>query len=134
MKQSQHNLERQWFSERQTLIDRQSSRKNSSAQLSSLLSSIPGCGLSAQSIQVHTPSEEENKKELLEYDLRIHKKTVDMVRMMEGELAGLGVPFFCAGKGGKTKKDGGEMEPEDLAKLRMRVLELLEDLAAEEEE
>jgi hypothetical protein len=134
MRSSQHNLERQWHADRTLLIQRQSSRHSSSAQLSSLLASLPGCGTSAQAVQVHTPSEEENAKELREYDLKIHKKVRDMVRMMEGELAGLGVPFFCGGKGGKVMSEGGEMEVEELKRCRAKVLELLEDLAADSEE
>ncbi|RPA77605.1 hypothetical protein BJ508DRAFT_364331 [Ascobolus immersus RN42] len=133
MKASQHSMEHQWHSERELLISRQSNRHSSSAQLSSLLASLPGCGQSAQAVQVHMPSEEENKKELREYDLKIHKKVKDMVRMMENELAGLGVPFFCGGKGGKVKSEGGEMEVEELKRCRERVMDLLEDLAAEEE-
>jgi len=79
------------------------------------------------------------KQELHNFDLKVHKAATQMATAMSAELAQLGIPFFCGGRGGTEKspgvdEDGGEeygMNKSELIELRRRMVDLLGDLVGE---
>lgn len=71
--------------------------------------------------------------ELSRYDAKVYKAQVEMAKAMDGEMRGLGIPFFAIKHQlvltSPDQKDGSWLlERDDLMKLQRRILELLEDL------
>lgn len=89
---------------------------------------------------------EDDANELLLYDRKVHKASVEMVKAMSTELKDMGVPFFGTkshlinrgttssvsiggGVDGRTSP-GKTIQELELVKLQRRMLEMLEDMCA----
>lgn len=74
----------------------------------------------------------ENAMELAYYDAKVYKAAADLSRTTEAELRRLGVPFFAIDESlvAKEKEETaeGKVSKEELAVLKRRMLELLQDL------
>ena len=78
---------------------------------------------------IHDPHTE--KAELERFDKKVYIACREMVAATTAELERVGVPFFRIQKGlvvGKGEKEEGKIDEEELQRLRMKMLGLLEDL------
>lgn len=128
---TQHTHERQWWSQRQTLLSTLSSRDEKKKKLDSVLESIGGkLGTTGGGGELSP------EKEVEIFDRKVLRACREMEKEMRRELRALEVPFFCIkedlilGKGEEGEK--GKITQVELGKLQMRMIELLEDLCGEE--
>ncbi|GAD93734.1 conserved hypothetical protein [Paecilomyces variotii No. 5] len=142
---SQHEHEKQWWSGREALLEKQKARGEKKKKLDEVLRSV-GAPVS-DSKEVSTA--EEDRAELSNYDAKVYKASADMSKALDSELRALGIPFFAvnhslvkAAPGGAekaisessathTKPEGsgdGSLSREELSALQRRMLELLQDL------
>ena len=78
---------------------------------------------------IHDPHTE--KAELERFDKKVYIACREMVAATTAELERVGVPFFRMQKGlvvGKGEKEEGKIDEEELQRLRMKMVGLLEDL------
>lgn len=80
----------------------------------------------------------EMEEEIRAYDRKVHRAYGEMVKATRDELRRMGIPFFeiaAEGNGegvvGKEEIGEGKLGEEDLEKLRVRMLEFLEDMVRE---
>jgi aspartate aminotransferase-like enzyme len=80
----------------------------------------------------------ENAAELAYHDAKVYKAAAELARSTEAELRRLGVPFFAIDESlvlntttttaTEAEKGEGKISKEELAVLKRRMLELLQDL------
>lgn len=126
----QHTHERQWHAGRLALLQKLSAREASRSKLDSVLGSLGG------NIEKRSREDELTpEQELIIYDRKVYKACQEMEAASVGELERLEVPFFCTmgeliseqgEKRGQKRK--GTVSREELAELRGRTVQLLEDL------
>ncbi|KAL1956487.1 hypothetical protein VTO42DRAFT_7285 [Malbranchea cinnamomea] len=140
--QTQHDHERKWWEGREALLAKQKSRAEKKKKLDEVLRSVGGSV--APSFEVQSP--EEDLAELENYDRKVYKALLDMSRALDGELRGLGIPFFAirhnlvhsssntstsSGKYATNTAGASEkstISTDELVALQRRMLSLLEDL------
>lgn len=141
---SQHRHEKQWWTGRENLIAKQKGRgegKKKADDLLRLLGSEPDA--TSGSFQGQGSEAEAERKELEVYDDKVYKALSEMSRAMDGELRGLGVPFFAVkhelvdvkatSRGQDTSLSSTERSTtvlgrDDLLALQKQMLQLLEAL------
>ncbi|CRG89798.1 hypothetical protein PISL3812_06837 [Talaromyces islandicus] len=139
---TQHALERKWWEEREALVARQAAREERKRELERVLQSV-GATTTAATATTATDSSssttsdqqtKENAVELAYHDAKVYKAAAELSRTTEAELRRLGVPFFAVDESlvlSATDKDTvveGKISKEQLAVLKRRMLELLQDL------
>ncbi|KAF7589870.1 hypothetical protein BBP40_003582 [Aspergillus hancockii] len=144
--QQQHDHERQWWEGREALVGKQKARVEKKKQLDAVLRSV---GAPVDEKEISTA--EEDRAELENYDMKVYKASRQMADGMMGELRALQIPFFNikqslvldsagtdetglnAGSLKITGDSGGQhaLGRDELAVLRRRTLELLQDLCRE---
>lgn len=130
MKAHQTQHEHQWKAGRDAILKKHASRSENSQKLEAILASLPTTAhLATSTTRIDQPSPKAEENELKTYDLKVYRAAEAMIGNLTKDLRSIGVPFFCGGKGGKTKAEGGEMDPEALADCRRKILEILEDLS-----
>ncbi|KAF8427922.1 hypothetical protein EV426DRAFT_683350 [Tirmania nivea] len=129
MKQNQRDNELAWHLSREELVRKQHARAEGSRRVDEILRQFPPAGGSAPQL----PDPEQDAHELRAFDLKVHRAASAMVAAMAAELAQLGMPFFCGGRGGTPRQldDADGLEEEELRELRRRVMELVGDLVGE---
>ncbi|KAL8715139.1 MAG: hypothetical protein Q9220_001096 [cf. Caloplaca sp. 1 TL-2023] len=144
-----HEHESQWWTGRQALFRTLSTRDASRRKLADVLASIGGGGGGG------TPSttdngekksmrkedeggdveeakvEEEQEKELKEYDRKVHKAYTEMRAATYAELKRMGIPFFCIDEERFVGEGEGKLGREELEKLKGKMVVFLEDMVAE---
>lgn len=91
MIEEQKTNEMRWYSERQAVKQRQSSRASSTAKAQAILQSF-STGTGTKPAETGTAIN--NEAELADFDQKIYSAQQDMEVAMTAELKGLGVPFF----------------------------------------
>ncbi|KAL9624371.1 MAG: hypothetical protein Q9160_001333 [Pyrenula sp. 1 TL-2023] len=139
MVKRQHEHEHQWWEGRKALISKQSGRVEGTKTVDSLLKSLGG-NVGTSTEQVTAPTTEQNAEELRKYDGKIYKALTEMSRAIDGELRGMGVPFFAIkhdlvalakqDQDSLKKSDGNKqkLSREELKELQKKMIDLLEDL------
>ncbi|KAE8389694.1 hypothetical protein BDV23DRAFT_156710 [Aspergillus alliaceus] len=131
--QQQHDHEKQWWAGREALVRKQKARVEKKKELDAVLRSV---GAPVDEKEVSTV--EEDRAELTNYDMKVYKASKQMADAMMSELRALQIPFFSikqslvvdsAGKAAESLNPG--IGRDDLAVLRRRMLELLQDLCKE---
>ncbi|KAH8698315.1 hypothetical protein BGW36DRAFT_426028 [Talaromyces proteolyticus] len=139
---SQHSHEKQWWAGREALVAKQQGRGEKQRQLEEVLKSVGAVGTSGGRTGDKISTDEENAIELRYYDAKVHRACVDMARSMESELRRLGVPFFSikeslvltttgsatTSKESDGRKDGSPVSRDELAVMKKRMVEFLQDL------
>ncbi|KAI9837158.1 MAG: hypothetical protein M1837_003119 [Sclerophora amabilis] len=136
----QHEHERQWWEGRQELIEKQKARVEGRKKLDEVLRSVGGKVPEPSSVA----TSEEDARELILYDAKVYKASVEMVQAMNVKLNGLGVPFFGTKsqliRKRKTALEvescgdvalAGTVDEEELVNLQRKMVELLEDMCKE---
>ncbi|CBF74384.1 predicted protein [Aspergillus nidulans FGSC A4] len=144
--QRQHDHEKQWWTGREALLQKQSARKEKKRELDEVLRSV---GAPVDEKEVSTA--EEDLAEIRNYDVKVHRAAKQMADAMMMELKALDVPFFCINKSliaGETVSQNqghrdssgptpgtqdrqGRLSRDELSALQRRMLELLQDLCKE---
>ena len=132
---SQHKHEREWWTARTAIVKRQSNRTATQAKAADLLKSIGGL-VNEQSSDSNDP--EVARKELAEFDRKVHSGLVKMVADFDRILRRLGVPFFAikhelvmnSDKALSTsaQRGSGKLTKPELIELQKKMLLHLEDL------
>ncbi|QKX62435.1 uncharacterized protein TRUGW13939_09596 [Talaromyces rugulosus] len=146
---TQHAQERKWWEEREALVRRQAARGERKRELERVLQSV-GAGAAAATTTTTTATDsksendqqtEENAVELAYHDAKVYKAATDLSRTTATELRRLGVPFFAIDESlvivstdtnntntTEEEKEGKKISKQELAVLKRRMLELLQDL------
>ncbi|KAE8138739.1 hypothetical protein BDV38DRAFT_59328 [Aspergillus pseudotamarii] len=128
--QRQHDHERQWWTGREALVRKQKARVEKKKELDAVLRSV---GAPVDEKEVSTA--EEDHAELTNYDLKVYKASKQMADAMMGELRALQIPFFSIKPSLVLDSAGSTHLPgigrDELAVLRRRMLELLQDFCKE---
>ncbi|KAE8347460.1 hypothetical protein BDV24DRAFT_157749 [Aspergillus arachidicola] len=128
--QRQHDHERQWWAGREALVRKQKARVEKKKELDAVLRSV---GAPVDEKEISTA--EEDRAELTNYDLKVYKASKQMADAMTGELRTLQIPFFSIKQSLVLDSTGSAHLPgigrDELAVLRRRMLELLQDFCKE---
>lgn len=135
---SQHQHERQWWTGRLNLISKQKGRDVGRKKADDLLKSL-GAGSANQSFPRGGDAiSDSEKKELDVYDAKVHKALSEMSKAMDGELRGLGVPFFAirhefvdVNVETRGEDSTSTLSRKQLVDLQKQMLQLLQDLFAD---
>jgi hypothetical protein len=147
---TQNKHEAEWFTGRVELQKKHAARPQGRVKADRIIAALTGVTQPAATTdsKIELAEKEKDKKELLEYDKKVHKAQSQMVEAFCQELEAIGIPFFGIKKeliaqrdlegqvdGMDEKKDRdretGKIHEKDLLVLRGRVIETLQDLAAE---
>lgn len=136
----QHEHERQWWDGREALVSKLSGRVEGKKTVDNLLKSLGGHVNSSNTPDASSLTAQ-NAEELHNYDKKIYKALTEMARAIDGELRGMGVPFFAIkhelvvldnkNSEKSQKEDAGKdkrLTKKELRDLQKSVLQLLEDL------
>ncbi|KAB8255275.1 hypothetical protein BDV32DRAFT_113739 [Aspergillus pseudonomiae] len=128
--QRQHDHERQWWTGREALVRKQKARVEKKKELDAVLRSV---GAPVDEKEISTA--EEDRAELTNYDLKVYKASKQMADALTGELRALQIPFFSITPSLVVDSAGSTHPPgigrDELAVLRRRMLELLQDFCKE---
>ncbi|OGM40188.1 hypothetical protein ABOM_010977 [Aspergillus bombycis] len=128
--QRQHDHERQWWAGREALVRKQKARVEKKKELDAVLRSV---GAPVDEKEISTV--EEDRAELTNYDGKVYKASKQMADAMTGELRALQIPFFSIKPSLVFDSVGSTHLPgigrDELAALRRRMLELLQDFCKE---
>ena len=141
---SQQRHEKQWWTGRENLTAKQKGRgegKKKADDLLRLLGSKPDA--TSGSFKGQSTEAEAERKELEVYDNKVYKALSEMSRAMDGELRGLGIPFFAikhelvdvkatsgdnASGLSSTERSTAVLGRDELLTLQKQMLQLLEAL------
>ncbi|KAI9713286.1 MAG: hypothetical protein M1828_001459 [Chrysothrix sp. TS-e1954] len=134
MIKNQHDHERQWWSGREAILQRQKDAKADSKKIDDVLKTIGGQPTKGK--PVHNDA-----AELKRYDVKVHKASKTMMDGMTAELRVASVPFFCTkpslvvdtGQAETARSTGqadsqGSITRKRFTELQRKMLQHLEDL------
>ncbi|EEH44100.1 uncharacterized protein PADG_00389 [Paracoccidioides brasiliensis Pb18] len=129
---SQHDHEKQWWEGRIALVAKQEGRAAKKKQINEVLRSVGGVVANDSD----GPTPEDDKLELETYDRKVYKALTSMSNALDAELRALGIPFFTTQRRllvlpsdpPSDPGSSGRLTPDELKNLRLRMLQLLEDL------
>ncbi|KAK2873340.1 hypothetical protein FQN49_002436 [Arthroderma sp. PD_2] len=139
---TQHEHEKSWWQARQRLIAKQKARAGNQKKLDEVLRAVGG----KVANQPHEAVPQEDELEIKQYDEKVYKASAEMTRALDSELKALGIPFFAIKQElirSPSSDDSSSKQAsinngtdncitqEEVALLRLRMLELLQDLCKE---
>ncbi|KAK9237275.1 hypothetical protein V1525DRAFT_432898 [Lipomyces kononenkoae] len=123
MRKHQEDHEFQWYAGRVAIVEKHKKRRDWRIKLQSMLSLVGGD-------TSETPSEqqaiEDERRELNEYDKKVHNACIDLAKSMSLELAALRIPLFCNG----ISYESAETDLK-LSGYRRQIIERLEEITSE---
>ncbi|KAK9368963.1 hypothetical protein V1509DRAFT_622051 [Lipomyces kononenkoae] len=124
LRKHQEDHEFQWYTGRVAIIEKHKKRQDGRLKLQSVLSLVGGD-------TSETPSEqqaiEDERRELNEYDKKVHNACVDLAKSMSLELAALRIPLFCNGVNYETA-----VTDIKLSGYRRQIIEHLEEITSDD--
>ncbi|KAK9322675.1 hypothetical protein V1517DRAFT_307735 [Lipomyces orientalis] len=123
MRKHQDDHELQWYAGRVAIIEKHEKRREVRLKLRSMLSLVGGDTSETTSEEQAVENE---RRELTEYDKKVHNASIALVKSMSLELADMRVPFFCNG----IPYEAAEADLK-LSANRRQVVERLEEITSE---
>ncbi|KAK9481130.1 hypothetical protein V1514DRAFT_317593 [Lipomyces japonicus] len=120
MRQHQDAHEKQWHAGRIAIQQKFKARIEGRKKLDSVMMLIGEDQSTTLERDIEAQDKADEEQELKNYDAKVYKASIAMVKSMSTELASLGIPFFV------TNEANTEPDPE----LKIKMIQLLEDVTS----